>query len=207
VPPDGSIAEHVVLVAATQLEANALRRGLPGARIVQTGVALAVSGARLGSVVVSCGLAGGLRADLPTGTILIPREVRRPDGQMLRCDAELVEALAEGTRRLGAEPIFDPLVTTDAIVKGADRTNLAALGYAGVDMETGRLQAGRIAAVRVVLDTPQRELHADWLHPLRAMLLPWNWPEAAWLAREAPRAARLSARVVAESGITGARYV
>ncbi len=206
-PPSGSLAEIVVLAAATPLEANALRRGLPGARVVQTGIALAGSGVRLGSVVISCGLAGGLRADLPTGTILVPREVRRPGGELLQCDAELVELLAEGARRLGAEPIFDPLITTDAIVAGADRTNLAAQGYAGVDMETGRLQAGRIAAVRVVLDTPQRELHADWLRPLRAMLLPWNWPEAAWLAREAPRAARLAARVVAESGITGARYV
>jgi hypothetical protein len=52
--------------------------------------------------------------------------------------------------------------------------------------------------VRVVLDTPQRELSRDWEHPLQAMLKPWNWAQALWLAREAPRGARLVARVVAQ---------
>jgi len=197
----------VVLAAATGLEAGALRRALPGAHVVQTGIALAQSGPRLGPVVLSCGLAGGLREDVPTGTLLLPREVRRPGGDLLHCDEELVEALARGAARLGLLPLFDPLFTADAIVRGAERARWAAQGYAGVDMETGRLEGERIAAVRVVLDTPRRELHADWLHPLRAFLELRNWPEALWLFREAPPAARLAARVVAESGITAARSV
>ncbi len=187
----------VTFVAATALECGALRRLLPAARVVQTGVALEALRDELGETVVSCGLAGGLRDDLPTGTVLIPREVRRPNGETLRCDPELVEAFAESARRLGLEPRFDPLLTSGSIVNGAARGTWGARGYAGVDMETGLLGAARVAAVRVVLDTPRRELSSDWRTPLAAMLKPWNWPQAVWLAREAPRAAQLAARVVA----------
>ena len=188
----------IILIAATAIEANALRRELPHARVVETGIALSRVRAPLGDTVVSCGLAGGLRPDLPTGTLLVPREVRRPDGAVVQCDVPLVEAFARGARALGVEPVFDPLLTADSIVNGEARGQWAARGFAGVDMETGRLDATRIAAVRVVLDTPQRELSRDWENPLRAILKPWNWPQAAWLARAAPHAARLAARVVAQ---------
>ncbi|HLY02515.1 MAG TPA: hypothetical protein VKR56_08450 [Candidatus Cybelea sp.] len=201
-PP--SVSPGITLIAATSLECNALRRVLPEARVVQVGIALADLRAPLGDTIVSCGLAGGLRSDLPTGTLLIPREVRRPDGDALLCDAELVEALAEGARSLGIEPVFAALLTTDSIVNGAARDMWAAQGFAGVDMETGRLAAPRVAAVRVILDTPHHELSAEWRTPLRAMLNPRNWPQAAWLAREAPRAARLAALVLgATQGIGG----
>ncbi len=195
----------VTFVAATALECKALRRVLPDARIVQTGIALEHLREGLGQIVVSCGLAGGLRGDLPTGTLLIPREVRRPDGTLLQCDPELVETFASGARRLGIEPVFDGLLTAGAIVHGSARAQWAADGYAGVDMETGLIRAARVAAVRVVLDTPQREISGEWRTPLRAIVKPWNWPQAFWLAREAPRAAALAARVVAEAQGIGGR--
>lgn len=185
------------LIAATEPEYRALRRALPEARIVKTGVGLSQLREDLGDCVVSCGLAGGLRADLPTGTVLIPHEVGRPDGGTLHCDDELVEMLAQGARSLGIEPRFDTLVTTPSIVSGKERAHWAAQGYAGVDMETGRVVASRVAAVRVILDTPLRELSPAWRNPTFALLNPRNWAEAAWLAREAPRAAERCARVVA----------
>lgn len=184
-------------VAAVALEYKALRREMPGARIVQGGIALQRVRDGFGDVVVVCGVAGGLRADLPTGTLLVPREVRRPDGSLFRCDTELVERITERARLLGIEPIFDPLLTAESIVCGSARSDWAARGYAGVDMETGLIVAPRVAAVRVVLDTPTHELSQDWATPLMAMLKPWNWPQAAWLAREAPRSAALAARVAA----------
>ena len=187
----------VTFLAATALEYSALRRALPGASLVRSGIALAGAHGDLGEIVVSCGVAGGLRSDLPTGTLLIPREVRRPNGETLRCDEELVEALARGARELELAPVFDPMVTTNGIVQGPQRASWARQGYAGVDMESGLIRAPRVAVVRVVLDTPQREISADWQSPLVAMLKPWNWPQAFWLAREAPRAAALSARVAA----------
>jgi hypothetical protein len=116
---------------------------------------------------------------------------------MLRCDAELLERLTARARTLGIEPVFAPLLTSAEIVNGTARAQWAARGYAGVDMETGLLDAPRIAAVRVVLDTPQRELSADWRTPLLAILKPWNWSQAFWMARKAPKAAALAARVAA----------
>lgn len=194
----------VTLIGATPLEYNALRRALPRARIVQTGIALSRLREPLGEIVISCGLAGGLRPDLPTGTLLIPRSVRRPNGSTMRCDDELVEALTHAARSMQIEPCFDPLLTAESIVSGASRVEWAARGYAGVDMETGRLVATRVAAARVILDTPHRELSPAWRQPLLAMLDPRNWPQAAWLAREAPRAAERAARVVAATQGIGA---
>jgi hypothetical protein len=194
---DSQPFEGVTYIAATRLEFKALQREMPRAHIVEAGIGLSKVAGDLGDIVVSCGVAGGLRDDLPTGTLLIPKEIRRPDGGTLRCDDELVEAFADSARRLGVVPVFAALVTSERIVNGAQRGSWAAKGFAGVDMESGLLRARRVAAVRVVLDTPRREISADWASPLRAILKPWNWPEAYWLVREAPRAAALSARVVA----------
>ncbi len=175
-----------------------MRRERPNATVIEGGIALAKLRERPRGTVVVCGVAGGLRGDLPTGALLIPRRVRRPDGRDLECDAELVATFIASARRLGVEPVLDPLLTAGAIVGGAARLEWAARGYAGVDMETGLIEASRVAAVRVLLDTPQHELSTDWVNPIRAMLRPSNWPQAAWLAVEAPRAARLAARVVAQ---------
>jgi 4-hydroxy-3-methylbut-2-en-1-yl diphosphate reductase len=192
--PDNAL----LVVAATALEANAVRRAAPNVRVIESGVAWArANPADLGERVVSCGLAGGLRTDLASGTVLIPRTVRRPNGETLQCDAALVTALLESAGRLGIEPVTDALLTSERIVNGAERAQWAGRGYAGVDMETGRIIAPRIAAVRVILDTPLRELSSDWLNPGRALRNPRNWPQALWLARAAPNAARLAARIVA----------
>ena len=63
----GSPPEPVwTVAAATGLEARAVRRALPGARVVQVGVGLSRLGrdGRLGGAVVACGLAGALVPDL-----------------------------------------------------------------------------------------------------------------------------------------------
>lgn len=195
----------VTFIAATTLEYKALRRAMPSARIALVGIALGRGPAALGDIVVSCGLAGGLRRDLPTGTLLIPREVRRPDGSVLQCDPELVEILALSARQMGIAPVYDRLLTSSEIIRGEARARWAAQGFAGVDMETGRIVAPRVAALRVILDTPLREISADWVSPARALLKPRNWPEAFWLAREAPRNAALAARIAAGAQGIGAR--
>ncbi|MBV9028182.1 MAG: hypothetical protein JO311_06155 [Candidatus Eremiobacteraeota bacterium] len=178
---------------------------MPHARIVTAGIALTQMRDGLGECVISCGVAGGLRGDLSTGTVLVPREIGRSDGTRLRCDDRLVECLASGARRVGVEPVHDPMLTADTIVAGEQRARWAELGFAAVDMETGRIVAPRIAAVRVVLDTPERELSKDWERPALALMKPWNWPQAFWLARATPRAADLAARVVAQGIGPGVR--
>lgn len=188
----------VTVVAATRLEAWAVRRALPGARLVEAGVGLSrLRGDPPGGAVVTCGLAGALRPDLPTGTVIVPEAVRRPGGAWVACDAALVASLLAAARRLGLEPERAPLATAPALVRGAARAWWAEQGCAAVDMETGLLTAPRIAAVRVILDTPERDLSGAWRRPVLALARPAAWREALWLCREAPRCARRAAAVLA----------
>lgn len=148
---------------------------------------------------ISCGLAGGLLPDLRTGTIVIPAIVGTPEGLTRACDADLVQALCRAARKLGFEPTQLPLLTVSCVLRGAARAEWAARGYAAADMETARIDADRIACVRVILDTPSREISPAWVHPARALLDPRAWTDLPFLAREGPRCARLAARVVVEA--------
>lgn len=173
---------------------------MPGGNVIEAGVALSHRERVEGhTTVISCGLAGGLHHHHATGTVVIPYEVLRTDGTTLRCDVELVEALIRAARARGIEGVTDPIVTTTQIINGDQRRAWSERGYAAVDMETGLLNAPRVAAVRVVLDTPLRELSEEWLRPARALLNPSLWPEAIWLARHGPRCAALAAEIVRDA--------
>ena len=190
---------ETAIVAATRLEVRAVRRAAPHARVVECGVAFSrCDPASLGTTVLSCGLAGGLRSDLATGTVVIADKVRRPNGQEMLCDRALLLQLCVAARKLGHEPVVAALVTSTVLVRGVSRARWAELGYAAVDMESGLIQAPRIGVVRVILDTPTRELSERWLQPARALLEPRLWPQALWLAREAPRCARIAAEIAAQ---------
>lgn len=190
----------LTFVAATPLEARALRRALPGARVVETGIGLErlrEHARHLGDAVVSCGLCGGLRFGLRAGTVVIPDFIATTAGVQIHCDDGLVAALVGGARRLGVEPERGPLATANHVVTTAERRALAARGYVAADMETAFIDAPRIAAVRVVLDSPEREIAQAWARPSSAILRPWLWGELAWLALNAPRCARLAAAIAA----------
>lgn len=190
----------LAVVTATSVEAKAARRAMPNGNVIEAGVGLAhVERLKGQSAVISCGLAGGLHHHLPTGTVVIPYEVLRADGSTLECDRALVEMLVRAAREHGTEPVTDPIVTTARIVTGDQRRAWSDRGFAAVDMETGLLRAERVAAVRVVLDTPLRELSEQWLRPARALLNPFLWPEAIWLARHGPRCAKLAAEIVRDA--------
>ncbi len=189
---------EITVVAATRLEARAVHRAAAGARIVEAGVALDRLRAPLvGDAVVTCGLAGALRSGLPTGSVIVPDRVLRPNGDWLECDPGLVHILAAAARRLGMEPERGPLATAPMLVRGPAREQWARRGCVAVDMETGLLTAPRVAAVRVILDTPDREISEVWRHPALALLRPSTWGEAAWLYREAPRCAARAAAILA----------
>lgn len=148
---------------------------------------------------ISCGVAGGLRDDVPTGAAVIPHRVTRPDGSCMECDAPTVRALTDAALELGYRVVHDPLVTTMMLVHGAQRASLAARGYAAADMETGLIRAPRVACVRVILDTPAQEISPLWLEPLRALLHPPAWSDLPFLMREGPRCAAAAARIAARS--------
>jgi uridine phosphorylase len=158
-------------------------------------------------VVLSVGLAGGLTEDMVSGTVVIPSQVAREDGVLVACDPEWSAALERASRRLGYPTSTASLLSADALVTHAGRGLWAARGFGAVDMETALLAAmvRRVAAVRVVLDTPTREISSAWERPRRAALDPRNWREGAWLARAAPRFSRRAALVVAEALVAGGR--
>jgi len=193
------------ILAPTWLEYRAARRMLPEAGVTRAGVRLARwHGAREGSSVVVCGLAGALTPGLRPGTILIPERVGLPDGQVMRCDPALVHALTAAARALGFQPNTGPLLTARSLVVGTARDDWARRGFVAADMETGLLTARnlRVATVRVVLDSPDRGISREWLRPAEAMLRPKLWGELFWLCRVAyPYALR--AATVLKGGLDG----
>jgi 4-hydroxy-3-methylbut-2-enyl diphosphate reductase len=194
--------DGLIVVAPTGLEARAARRAMPGVRVLRTGVSLSLlphGAASLAGTLVTCGVAGALVPGVPTGAVLVPLRVLRPDGRLLECDPGLVSALAAAARRLGHEPDLGTMATTRDLAVGAGRAALAARGCVGADMETGLLAAERVASIRVVLDTPERELHPSWGRPLTVLWHPAAWPQLPWLAAEGPRCARLAAEILAEA--------
>ncbi|HTU71394.1 MAG TPA: hypothetical protein VMF11_13875 [Candidatus Baltobacteraceae bacterium] len=197
--------EPPTVVTATGLETRAVRRRAAGARVVEAGVGLAnVGRASFRGLAVSCGLAGGVRDDLATGTILIPSVVATTAGRSIACDAMWTARLRAAAARLGYAYVDAPLLTSETLITGSARAPWASRGFAAVDMETAAIPASAIAAVRVILDTPKRELSPDWLYPARAMLRPKNWGQALWLARVAPRCADVAAHIVAAALAQGA---
>jgi len=185
----------VIVVCATQTEFRAAQRELSdtGVRILKTGIG---RGGTFDDAVISVGLCGGLRRGVPSGTVLIPDEIERPNGERVACDRELSTHLRDAARQLGEAPESASLVTSPTLIRGKARDAWSARGFAGVDMESGLIIAPRIAVVRVILDTPERELSDAWLRPLGVLLRPDAWNELPWLARTAPRYARLAAIIV-----------
>jgi len=186
------------IVAATSLEARAVRRHAPQAHVIESGIGLSrLHAPALGRIAISCGLAGGLRSELPTGTIVIPSSVGTTDGVSITCDPDWTLRLRRAARELGCTAVDAPLLTSATLIAGAERATWASRGFAAVDMESGHLLVDLLAVVRVILDTPKNELSADWINPARAILNPRNWREARWLSREAPKCADLAGRVIA----------
>jgi hypothetical protein len=189
----------VQVLTPTFLERWAVRRKLPRLHPVWTGVRLARwRGAREGSIVVVCGLAGAIAPSLRPGCVLVPDWVGRPDGTILRCDAELTRGLIEGAAALGFQPETGPLLTAPTLVTGSEREIWARRGYVAADMETGLL-AGRglrVATVRVILDGVRNPISSRWLTPLRALPRPGMWQELWWLCRAAPAYSLRAAEVL-----------
>ncbi|MBJ7594377.1 MAG: hypothetical protein JF886_05840, partial [Candidatus Dormibacteraeota bacterium] len=182
--------DDVTVVAATANEARPVRRLVPQLRLVRAGIGLADLGAAPNTqVAFSVGLAGGFDPELAPGTVVIPREVAREDGVMMACDAAWSAALQCASIRLDFPTVTEPLLCAAALVTHAGRATWFAKGFAAVDMETALLtgMVPRVAAVRVILDTPLHEISPAWVHPRRAAADPRNWREMAWLARWVPR--------------------
>lgn len=141
-------------------------------------VTVAVTGARVGAaaraaaslaaeadVLISWGIAGGLRPDLATGRVIVADRVVAPDGQALPADPGL--SVAVSAVQIGGEALIrgdiagaDQIVLTPEAKAALHR----ATGAGAVDMESHHLaraaaEAGRpFIAVRVISDPASRRL-------------------------------------------------
>jgi 4-hydroxy-3-methylbut-2-enyl diphosphate reductase len=156
----------LTVLAPLAIEQAALRRALPGAQVVRTGMGPERSRAAAGrlpadgSPVAVAGFCGALGAQVQPGDVVVATEVRGPDGRSIACSAgPLVAAL----RRMGVEGLHHgPVVCTDRVVRGSERAALAGTGAVAADMESFWLLEGLgdrpRAVLRVAVDTPEHEL-------------------------------------------------
>src|SRR4051794_18886730 len=130
----------LTVLAPLAIEQAALKRALPGTRVIRTGMGpdrARASAERLpveGSPVAVAGFCGALAPAIEPGDVVVATEVRGPGGRTIPCSAgPLVAAL----RRMGVERLHHgPVVCTDTVVRGTDRTALAGSGAVAADMES-----------------------------------------------------------------------
>lgn len=196
---------EVKVLTPTFVEYAAARLSIRSAEITHAGVGLrrmpVVSGrdeSSPESAYVLCGVAGALSDDLPTGTVLIPDQVATTDGNVGECDRELTQVLRRAARSLGFEPARGMMLTASHMVTGGERWDWANRGFVAADMEAGLLLwAGvRVAAVRVILDAPDRAISADWESPSHAVTQPRLWSQWLWLCWNAPLCSWRAAAIV-----------
>lgn len=197
-------ARDATVVAAMGVEAWAVRRRAPHVNVIRGGIGLATLRDEIRTAVaISIGLAGGLSPDHAPGTVVVPSRisVHTSHETEIATDPEWTRALRDASRRLGFPTLEAPLLTTDTLVTDAERGRWAQHGFVAVDMESAVIAglAPRVAAVRVILDTPLHEISPAWERPGRAALNPRNWREGAWLFRAAPRYSLRAASVLAEA--------
>ncbi|KMS75086.1 1-hydroxy-2-methyl-2-butenyl 4-diphosphate reductase [Streptomyces viridochromogenes] len=117
-----------------------------------------------GAAVLATGFCAGLAPDMHPGDLVVAEETRDPGGTIpcVGTDLlvkELVRAAPGRTVHTG------PLIGSDHIIRGQERSDLLATGAIAVDMESAAtllsaVRAGErpVAAVRVVVDAPEHEL-------------------------------------------------
>ena len=160
------------VLAPLRLEARALRRGDPSLQVVRTGagpIRAARAVAALGragtpSALAVAGVAGGLVPGIEPGTVVVADRVLSADGTEV---AQLPSAglIASELRAIGLPAVVGPVISTPRVVHGDEaRAALARTGAVAVDTETAYALGARwdipIAVIRVVADTPERELRS-----------------------------------------------
>lgn len=157
---------ELLVCAPLRIEANALAAGIDPQSVRRTGAGQAKAAATAAGMreetfdaLAVAGFCGALHADAEPGDVVVASEVRGATGTIGCPSAEL---LAGELRRAGHRVHIGPVVTTDHVVHGAERAELAARGAIACDMESAPLLAAAgdrpVACVRVVVDTPDRPL-------------------------------------------------
>ncbi len=154
---------RLVVATALRSEYVALQGQLGGAALERCGMGLTKVHKWLPRLetlapdaVVVAGVAGGLSPELHAGDIVVASEVRDVTGRtVIRAAGPLVAEL----RARGLRVHTGPMISTDHIVNGPERAELARTGALAVDMESAAIVRSLkasgvpVAVVRVIVDT------------------------------------------------------
>lgn len=165
----------LLVVCALRIEAFALRGATAGGadfpvtvrrtgmgpRSAERAVTQAVREPELhGASVLTTGFCAGLAPGIRAGDVVVADDGHESEA----LSAALKAALADRGHAVHAVHI-GTLAESDHVVRGAERAALAATGAIAVDMESAAMRraalaegAHRVAAARVVVDTPEQEL-------------------------------------------------
>ncbi|MDH6109161.1 nucleoside phosphorylase [Kitasatospora sp. MAP12-15] len=113
-----------------------------------------------GAVLVA-GFCAAVAPGFAPGDLVVAEEVRAGSGRTLAVDSP--QPLVDALRLLGLTVHRGPLYSADHVVRGAERRELYRAGSVAVDMESAAILAALpaalpVAVLRVVVDTPEREL-------------------------------------------------
>jgi len=158
--------DGLLILTPLRLEARALRRRVPGARVARTGFGperarrAAVTASRIpAQAMIVAGFGGGLAEGLQPGDLVVASEVAA-SGRTVAIDGSA--KLAGMLRAAGLSARHGPLASASGLVWGRARARLAATGALAVDMESAWLleaAAGRpVAVIRAIVDAPGRDL-------------------------------------------------
>jgi 4-hydroxy-3-methylbut-2-enyl diphosphate reductase len=161
---------EVLVTTPLRLEALAVRAGARRLRIRKTGVGHARSCAAAAllqsdpaTALVVMGVCGGLDERCEPGDVVIADELldgEQATDRRLACPS--AQPLAQALRRRGIEVRCGAVVSVAHVARGEQRIELLERGAIAVDMESAWLAAGArgrpLAVIRVVADTPSREL-------------------------------------------------
>jgi 4-hydroxy-3-methylbut-2-en-1-yl diphosphate reductase len=162
-------AQRLLLFAPLRLEAACVSPSVRSrARVIRTGMGPArsrIAAARGLAVedasgVAIVGVCAAARPGLEPGAVVLPSELRRPDGASIPVPANAL--LAASLRGAGVDVELGPLASVETIAGPCERRYLAESGAAAVDMESAWLAAvagGRpLAVLRTVAEPAGREL-------------------------------------------------
>jgi 4-hydroxy-3-methylbut-2-enyl diphosphate reductase len=167
------VSPDLLVLAPLRLEAFALRRGLPGAEVVRTGMgrarseraAAGLAGTHSGAVAVA-GVCGALDPRLVPGDVVVASELRGAGAPRV---LESAKPLARALEARGFAVHLGAIHSSDHLVRTGERASLVSSGAIAVDMESAWLarlaDSAPFAVLRVISDGPGHSLFSPGIVP------------------------------------------